>query len=70
MMEHDAQGKPSAGVQAPYTVKEFADRARLSRNAVYQMIARNELAAMRFGGAIRLPRDKIDQLLRGEAIGS
>jgi excisionase family DNA binding protein len=61
-LERDAQEMP----QRPYTVKQVADLVGLSRNAVYQMIARNELPAFRFGGAIRLPKDKIDRLLRGE----
>jgi excisionase family DNA binding protein len=61
-MEQDAHEEP----QRPYTVKQVADLAQLSPNAVYQMIARNELPAFRFGGAIRLPKDKIDRLLRGE----
>jgi excisionase family DNA binding protein len=70
-MGHDEQAKPpAAGARRPYTVKEFADLAGLSRNAVYQMIARKELPALRFGGAIRLPRDQTDKLLRGEAISS
>jgi excisionase family DNA binding protein len=58
-----ASGAPSK----PYKVKEVARLADLSPNAVYQMIARGELPAIRLGGAIRLPRDKIDRLLRGEA---
>jgi excisionase family DNA binding protein len=52
----------------PYTVKEFADAARLSLNAVYVMIRRNEVPAVRFGRAIRLPRDACDNLLRGKAV--
>jgi excisionase family DNA binding protein len=54
--------------QSPIRVKEVAELADLSRNAVYQMIVPGKLPAIRLGGAIRLPRDKIDQLLRGETV--
>jgi len=54
----------------PYTVLEFAGLARLSRNAVYEMVRRGELPAVRFGAAIRLPADACDRLLSGETIGN
>ena len=67
-MEADGQIPMSPGAPLkPYTVAQFAELADLSRNAVYQMVARGELPAVRFGGAIRLPREKCDRLLRGEA---
>lgn len=56
-----------SGVRRPYTVKEFAAKARLSLNAVYEMIRRGEVPAVHFGRAIRLPADQCDRLLRGEA---
>jgi excisionase family DNA binding protein len=51
----------------PYTVKEFAGEARLSVNAVYEMIRRGDVPAVRFGRAIRLPREACNKLLAGEA---
>jgi excisionase family DNA binding protein len=51
----------------PYTVAEYADLARLSPNAVYQMVARNDLPAVRFGRAIRIPREAGNRVLRGDA---
>lgn len=54
-------------VKRPYTVKQYADRALLSTNAVYQMIARGEIPAVRFGRAIRIPHEAGDRKLRGEA---
>jgi excisionase family DNA binding protein len=67
-MAHDAQTAVASGTPLrPYKVKEFADLADLSLNAVYQMIARGQLPAVRLGGAIRLPREKCDRILRGEA---
>src|SRR3954469_19642525 len=48
------QAKPN---EKPYRVKEFADRADVSPNAVYEMIRRGEVQAVRFGRAIRIPRD-------------
>jgi excisionase family DNA binding protein len=67
MMEVDGLTKVAAVTpQKPYTVRQFAELAGLGRNSVYQMISRGELPALRFGGAIRLPREKCDRLLRGE----
>ncbi len=51
----------------PYTVKEFAGEARLSLNAVYEMIRRGDVPAVRFGRAIRLPREACNKLLTGDA---
>lgn len=51
--------------RTPYTVKEFAQLGRLSLNAVYMMIRRGEVPAVRFGRAIRLPREACDHLLCG-----
>ncbi|MFI5002749.1 MAG: helix-turn-helix domain-containing protein [Reyranellales bacterium] len=48
-------------------VKEYAAVARVSPNAVYEMIHRGELPAVRFGRAIRIPREAGDKKLRGEA---
>lgn len=53
--------------EKPYRVKEFADRADLSLNAVYEMIRRGEVKAVRFGRAIRIPREAGDRMLRGDA---
>lgn len=57
----DAAEKP------PYTVKEFAEKARLTQNAVYQFVREGKLPSVRFGRAIRLPRRACDRLLSGEA---
>jgi excisionase family DNA binding protein len=51
----------------PYKVKEFAAAARVSPNAVYEMVRRGEVPAVRFGNAIRIPRDAGDRKLRGDA---
>jgi excisionase family DNA binding protein len=67
-MEADTQTSALNGApQKPYTVREFAELAGLSANAVYAMVSRTELPAVRFGRAIRMPREKCDRLLRGEA---
>jgi excisionase family DNA binding protein len=63
-----AAAETAGGPPKPYTVLQFAKLVGLSKNAVYQMIDRNELPAVRFGKAIRLPRDKCDRLLRGEPV--
>jgi excisionase family DNA binding protein len=51
----------------PYKVKEYAARARVTPNAVYDMVRRGELLAVRFGRAIRIPREAGDKKLTGEA---
>ena len=50
----------------PYKVKEYAQLARVTPNAVYEMVRRGEVPAVRFGRAIRIPRDAGDRKLRGE----
>ena len=51
----------------PYMVHEVAELIRVSPNAVYLMIARNELPHVRFGRSIRLPRGPINKKLCGVA---
>ena len=51
----------------PYKVAELAALARVTPQAVYEMVKRGELPAVRFGRAIRIPRDAGDRKLRGEA---
>jgi excisionase family DNA binding protein len=58
---------PRSDVKTPFTVSEYAALARLSRNAVYEMVRRNEVPSVRFGRAIRIPRDAGIRRLTGEA---
>jgi excisionase family DNA binding protein len=51
----------------PYKVKEYAAVARITPNAVYEMVRRGEVPAVRFGRAIRIPREAGDKKLTGEA---
>ena len=53
--------------EKPYKIKEFAEMADLSLNAVYTMVREGKIPSVRFGRAIRLPRRACDRLLRGEA---
>lgn len=55
----------SANAQRPYKVKELADKADVTPNCVYQMIARGELEVVRFGRVIRIPRRVGDRMLKG-----
>jgi excisionase family DNA binding protein len=48
----------------PMTVSEFAAWARLSQNAVYDMIKKGEIPSIRFGRAIRIPRDTAAKILQ------
>jgi excisionase family DNA binding protein len=54
-------------VPKPFTVKEFAAAARISANAVYELVRRGELPVVRFGSAIRIPREAGNKRLTGEA---
>ena len=65
MQSGDTAMQPRAA--KPYKVKEFAEMADLSLNAVYVLIRDGKLPAVRFGRAIRLPREACDRILRGEA---
>ena len=51
--------------EKPYKVKKLADDADVTPNCIYQMIARGELEAVRFGRAIRIPRHVGDRMLKG-----
>ncbi len=53
--------------QRPYRVREYADLADLSLNAVYEGVRRGDIPSVRFGRAIRIPREAGNRKLRGEA---
>lgn len=44
-------------------VEEVRTRLRMSRNAVYEAIARKEIPSLRFGRRIVIPRAAFEQLL-------
>ena len=48
------------------TVEEVRKRLRLSRNGVYDAIARREIPSLKFGRRIVVPRVAFEALLRGE----
>jgi excisionase family DNA binding protein len=62
-MNDDGETSP----KLPYTVKEFARAARITLNSAYEMIRRGEVPAVRFGRAIRIPREAGNKKLTGEA---
>lgn len=49
-----------------YTVKEVAERLRVSLKTIYRMVERDEIRAIRLGDVYRIPRESLDTLLRGE----
>jgi excisionase family DNA binding protein len=67
MMDPGVRATKVEPPRRPYTVRQFAELADLSLNAVYAAISRGELRAVRIGRAIRLPADACDKLLRGDA---
>jgi excisionase family DNA binding protein len=52
------------------TVPETAKLLRISRNLAYELVARGELPAVRFGRVIRVPRDALDNWVKASAIGN
>jgi excisionase family DNA binding protein len=53
-------------VQKPFKVKEYAALARVSPNAIYELVRRGELPTVRFGRAIRIPREAGEKRLLGK----
>ena len=49
-----------------YTVKEVADRLRVSAKTIYRLVERGELRAIRLGDVYRIPREEFEALRRGE----
>lgn len=46
------------------TVKEMAKELRVHTNTVYKMIANGDVAVIRVGNVIRIPKEEIDALIR------
>ena len=44
-------------------VPEVAERLRLSRSLVYELIARNELRAIRIGRSRRVPESEVERFV-------
>lgn len=57
-------GKTISSSNLTYTVLEAASVLRLSRAKVYQLIEREGLPTVRFGRAIRVPVDSLQDWLR------
>lgn len=49
------------------TVPETARLLRISRNLAYELVARGELPAIRFGRVIRIPRHALDDWVGASA---
>jgi len=67
MTTPDATPLTDKAARKPFKIKEFAEAARVTPNAVYQMVKRGEVPFVRFGRAIRIPREAGERRLRGEA---
>lgn len=56
-----------------YTVKEIADRFRVSRQAVYDWIREGKLQAVQLGERVRVPESALNAFVRpvqpGEPVG-
>lgn len=57
---------PADGLPAMLLVREVQECLRLSRNGVYDAIARGDIPSVRIGGRILVPKHKFNQLLEGE----
>ncbi len=49
------------------TVPEAARLLRISRNLAYELVARGELPAVRFGRVIRVPRSALEEWILRQA---
>lgn len=49
------------------TVPEAAKVLRISRNLAYELVARQELPAIRLGRVIRIPRYSLDEWIASQA---
>ncbi len=56
------KGSPTGEYLSPLQMAATLD---LCQESIYRMIARGELAAVRIGRRLRLPRDQLDSLLVG-----
>jgi len=66
-MTDDQKGGVAPGL---LTVPEAAQLLRISRNLAYELVARNELPAVRLGRAIRVPRRELEAWIAEHANGS
>ena len=48
-----------------YRAEEVAERLRISKNTVYELIKTGQLRHVRLGAAIRVPRAAVEELLEG-----
>ena len=69
MADQTAQvGKAAPDLDLPYKVKEYAQKWRVTPNAVYDGVRRGEIPSVRMGRAIRIPRAAGDKKLRGQDV--
>jgi putative molybdopterin biosynthesis protein len=48
-----------------YKAQEVARLLQVSKNSVYELCKRGQLRHVRLGGAIRIPRSAVEELLEG-----
>lgn len=53
-----------ADPDAPYTVREAAARLHLGVSTLYAMIQLGRIPVLRFGSAIRIPREVVEQMAK------
>ena len=54
--------KPATAI----TIKEFCQRAKLSKPTVYKAINQGRIKIVKFGKSTRISEDQLDKILRGE----
>ncbi len=72
-MNSEHRGEAGRAELAPrtYTVDQAAKLLGVSRDAVYDAVARGEIRYLRFGRAIRIPKVVIDEMVGGvQAVGA
>lgn len=61
-----AKGSRQGNGEEFYSVKDVADKLKVSERTVWRWIADKRLMVIRIGGVVRISISEIDKLLRGE----
>ena len=70
LLHHPAatSGAPMpADPEAPYTVRQAAARLNLGVSTLYTMIQLGRIPSLRYGAAIRIPRETVEQMAKAGA---
>ena len=64
-IKHEPHEMP--GDDEVYTVRETAERLKLTPSSAYLAISRGQIPSVRFGRQLRIPRRALERLLEGDS---